>query len=84
MDNPEKASFANPISYVSKGDPPFIIIHGDQDRKVLFSQSQLLFNALVDSGIKANLYAIKGAEHGGVAYDSQELFQTIKNLFHEN
>ena len=30
QDNKDKAGRANPIAYVSKDDPPFLIMHGDQ------------------------------------------------------
>ena len=46
QDNPEKARAASPISYVSKDDPPFMIIHGTNDPVVPFSQSEELLAAL--------------------------------------
>ena len=39
LKNPEKAKDASPITYVSKDDPPFLIIHGDKDMTVPFDQS---------------------------------------------
>ena len=30
MENAEKAARLNPITYASKDDPPFLIVHGDQ------------------------------------------------------
>ena len=80
IENADKASLASPISYVSKDDPPFIIIHGDQDKRVLLSQSTQLFNALKSKGVMANLYIIKGAGHGGIAFDSPKLFKTIRDF----
>ena len=40
--NPEKVAFANPITYISAEDPPFLIVHGAADLTVLPNQSQLL------------------------------------------
>lgn len=31
MENKDKAARANPITYVTKDDPPFFIVHGDAD-----------------------------------------------------
>jgi acetyl esterase/lipase len=40
LDNPEKVKRANPITYVSKDDPPFLIVHGDEDGTVPHNQSE--------------------------------------------
>jgi hypothetical protein len=45
-DKKELAAKANPITYVSKDDPPFLIMHGDEDKLVPMSQSGLLDEAL--------------------------------------
>ncbi len=46
QDNPDKCALADPITYVDKNDPPFLIIHGDADSMVPYCQSQKLFEAL--------------------------------------
>lgn len=63
--NPDKVMKANPISYISSSDPPFLIMHGDQDPLVAHGQSVILFDALRDAGVTAELYTVKGAGHGG-------------------
>jgi len=62
--NPEKAAKASPITYVSADDPPFLILHGDQDRTVLLNQSQLLHDALRKLGVRVRLGIVKGQGHG--------------------
>jgi acetyl esterase/lipase len=64
-DNPEKVARANPITYVSKDDPPFLIIHGDADLLVPHHQSELLEAALRKAGVPVRLVTIKGGPHGG-------------------
>lgn len=64
MENKDKAARVNPITYVSKDDPAFLIVHGDQDRTVPINQSQLLFAALKKAGVSAHFHTIKGAGHG--------------------
>jgi acetyl esterase/lipase len=64
-ENPDKVMRANPITYISSGDPPFLIMHGDKDPLVAHGQSVILLNALRDAGVTAELYTVKGAGHGG-------------------
>jgi acetyl esterase/lipase len=63
-ENKDKAARANPITYVSKDDPPFLIVHGDKDGTVPINQSQLLFEALKKAGVSVHFHMIKGAGHG--------------------
>lgn len=64
LENKDKAARANPITFVSKDDPPFLIVHGDDDRTVPINQSQLLFAALKGAGVSAHFHTIHGAGHG--------------------
>ncbi|MDT4896298.1 MAG: hypothetical protein QOH25_1375 [Acidobacteriota bacterium] len=66
LDNKEKAVRANPVTYVTKDDPPFLIMHGDEDQTVALSQSQLLYEALKAAGVDVTFNVIKGAGHFGV------------------
>ncbi len=59
-----KVREANPITYVGSDAPPFLILHGTKDSAVPVHQSELLFNALVASGIDATLCLIDGLGHG--------------------
>jgi acetyl esterase/lipase len=63
-DNAEKVARANPVTYVTKDDPPFLIIHGDADALVPHHQSELLYAALVKAGVPARLLTIRGGLHG--------------------
>jgi acetyl esterase/lipase len=64
LENKDKAAKASPITYVSKDTPPFLIMHGDQDRTVPFNQSELLFAALKKAGVDVTFVPVKGAGHG--------------------
>lgn len=64
-DNPEKAAKANPINYVTKDDPPFLIVHGDKDPLVPHHQSEILEAALKKAGVPVTFYTVKGGGHGG-------------------
>ena len=64
-EHPDRVKKANPITYVGKDDPPFLIVHGDSDPAVPPNQSKLLHEALKKAGAKAKLYLVKGGGHGG-------------------
>ena len=63
-----KIESANPASYVDKHDPPHLIVHGTNDRRVHVGQSQLLADALTAAGVENKLVLIKGGPHGGGTY----------------
>ncbi len=61
----ELATQANPITYIDKDCAPFLILHGDMDKLVLLSQSELILAALQKAKIPAELIVVKGAGHDG-------------------
>jgi hypothetical protein len=62
--NRPKVVRANPITYVSRDDPPFLIVHGDQDPLVPHHQSEMLFAALKAAGVPVRLNTVKGGGNG--------------------
>lgn len=64
QENKDKARQANPITYVGKDSPPFLVIHGDSDPLVPHHQSELLVAALKQAGVEVTFYTVKGGEHG--------------------
>ncbi len=62
---PRLAKSANPITYVSDEDPPFLIIHGTRDAVVPHGQSVLLRDSLEAAGVEATLVSIENGGHGG-------------------
>jgi acetyl esterase/lipase len=81
MDNQEKAARVNPITYVTQDDPPFLIMHGDQDTVVPLNQSQLLFEALKKAGVNVRFHTIKGAGHGGPGFAGPEIDSMVNAFF---
>jgi acetyl esterase/lipase len=65
QENPDKVRKANPITYVTKDDPPFLIVHGDKDPLVPHNQSELLYDALKSVGVDVTFYTVTGGGHGG-------------------
>ena len=64
QEHKDRVAKANPITYVSKDDPPFLIIHGDQDKLVPYQQSVLLNKALEEVGVSVTFYKVEGGGHG--------------------
>ena len=60
---PEKLLAASPIAHIRADAPPFLLIHGDTDESVPFSQSTLLLDALNGAGVKAELVVIPNGKH---------------------
>lgn len=74
----ELAKTANPLTYIDKKDPPFLILHGDNDQLVPLGQSTKLAKALIDAGVEVTMKTIPGAGHGGREFydaDSQRLIE---------
>jgi acetyl esterase/lipase len=61
---PEAAQRANPIRYVSRRDPPFLIIHGTNDLLVPYHQSVLLYRALRRACGDVTFVTVPGGAHG--------------------
>ena len=66
----EKTATANPITYVTGDDPPFLIMHGMLDCLVPWKQSQILHDALVAGGVDSRMVLIPNGEHGGRQFDT--------------
>lgn len=59
---------ASPITYVSSDAPPFLLIHGDRDELVPFSQSLDLQAALQNAGVTCDLIRIRNGLHATGAW----------------
>ncbi len=65
-DCPETAEKASPVTYVSSDDPPILMIHGNKDVVVPYSQSTVFAKKLVAVGNPCALIKVKNAGHGFV------------------
>jgi len=65
QENKDRVQRANPITYITKDDPPFLIVHGNKDPLVPHNQSEILLDALKKAGVEASLYTVQGGGHGG-------------------
>lgn len=58
------AKAASPVTYVDPQDPPFLIIHGTDDKVVPLHQSERLAEALKRSGVEHTFVQVAKMAHG--------------------
>jgi dipeptidyl aminopeptidase/acylaminoacyl peptidase len=81
-EHPEKVQPTVPMNYISgEADiPPFLIIHGSKDRIVPFGQSVMLYEALKRAGKTAEFYQLKGADHAGPAFWTEQVLDLVEGF----
>lgn len=81
---------ASPLHNVSSDDPPFLIIHGEEDTLVPIRQSELLHEALLAAGVESTLVRVQNAAHGfrpqggDISPSRNEITQLIADFFDEH
>ncbi len=81
LDDKAKSEAVSPVHYVSKDNPPFLILHGTHDTLVPYAQSQELTAALKEKGVEAWLQTIPGGGHGAPGFNKPALYVLIMNFF---
>ncbi|MCG6190992.1 alpha/beta hydrolase [Maribellus maritimus] len=77
LDKPEVVAKANPITYIDKSDPPFLLFHGTQDMAVSPSQTLLLHDALREKGVLSTRYVLEGAGHASGEFSDPQVINII-------
>lgn len=75
----------SPVNHIIEGNayPPFLIIQGNQDELVDYSQSELMYDRLIDAGVDTFMICVEGAPHEG-SFWSNELLELIKEFVRKN
>ena len=74
----EIAKRVSPLTYIRRGLPPVLTIHGDADKVVPYQHAVRLHKALKEKGVENELLTIPGGGHGGFSEDeTQKIFGTI-------
>jgi len=63
----------SPITYVSADDPPTLIVHGDRDATVPFTQGKSMSDALTKAGVPSRLLTVENAGHGFFGEDAKRV-----------
>ncbi len=80
LERAELARAASPTTYVTPASPPFLIIHGTNDKNVAFEQGVLLRDSLSAAGVEVTFIPIEGAGH--LPMDPpQELYKEMLSFF---
>ena len=79
----EEAEKICPVTYVTKDAPPFMIIHGRQDKTVPFTQGELLHDKLEAAGADVRLLVLEDADHADVRFFQEEIWQRIIAFFRD-
>lgn len=71
---------ANPITYITKNAPPFLIQNGENDCTVPVAQSKLLADALKAAGGDVHYDLLKGVGHGDRGTPVFQSEENIRNI----
>ncbi|MFC7582808.1 prolyl oligopeptidase family serine peptidase [Nonomuraea antimicrobica] len=66
-DHPDEVTRADPVSHVTGATPPFLLLHGDDDRIIAPVQTARLHRALRRAGVDSTRYVLEGAGHGALS-----------------
>jgi dipeptidyl aminopeptidase/acylaminoacyl peptidase len=73
---------SSPISDLSKWTAPVLLVHGDDDRNVLFQQTTDLAEKLRDKNVPVEVLVLPDEIHGFLRYDSwKRVFENAKDFF---
>lgn len=82
--NLNKTKEANPITYITKNTPPFLLFHGDKDTLVSIHQTEILHKALREKGIDSTRYVVKNAAHGGEYWVQPKIMEIVIDFLNKN
>lgn len=62
-ETPDVARLASPMTYADSNDPPFLIMHGTEDKLVPIAQSELLNESLKAAGVNVTYVPVQNRGH---------------------
>jgi alpha-L-fucosidase 2 len=65
----EKLREVSPTSFLSRGMPPFLFIHGNADEQVPYEQSPKMCEAMRRAGAKCDVITVEGGRHGMLSWE---------------
>jgi len=64
MEIPDIYRLASPVTHVTIDDPPLLMVHGNLDPVVPYSQSETMYKAYTQAELDVTLVKVTGAGHG--------------------
>jgi len=80
-DHEKAAREASPVTYVSKDDPPFLIVHGTADNTVNIRQAERLYEVEKEAGVNTTFVKMLGGSH---AIGGREIEARVKAFLDRN
>ena len=80
-DREEVATRVSPLTYVRRGLPPVLTVHGDADPIVPYAHGVRLHQALQEAGVPNELVTVPGGGHGGFTdAESERIYTAIRDF----
>ncbi len=76
-----KTDAVSPVHFVSKDNPPFLILHGTKDALVPFAQSVEFEAALKQQGVPVLFQRLPNCGHGGAMFNKPAVNDMIRAFF---
>lgn len=78
--NPKPARLASPVAHVDAGDPPLLLIHGDQDPQMPVNQSLELQAVYEAHGRDVRFINVHGGVHGGAKFYDAKMLDRVEQF----
>ncbi len=85
-ENLELAKAASPVTYVTKDDPPLVILHGEKDDTVFIKQSHIMKEHYEKNGLEVEMLTDPNARHGWrtpLDGEMEVVLSSLKNWYAE-
>ena len=79
-ENPDLVKAMNPMSYIDRKDPMFLVIHGNTDPVVPYCQSEFFSRALADKGRLDAFVTVEKGNHGPITFNAST-FKRMVDFF---
>ena len=84
LSDSDKALAASSLGHIKKNLPPFLIMHGTEDKLVSPVQSEQLYEALKQSGNRVTYVKVEGAAHGDTVWFQKPIIDKVVTWFKDN
>lgn len=84
LSDSDKALAASSLGHIKKNLPPFLIMHGTEDKLVSPVQSEQLYEALKQNGNRVTYVKVQGAAHGDTVWFQKPIIDKVVTWFKDN
>ena len=77
-------ALASPVTHVTSGGPPLLLVHGELDQTVPFNQSELMHQACQRNGVETTLIKVTGADHGFQQFAEKSISPALPEIEQAN